>query len=118
STYIDRITTLGMKVAICEQIEDPKEAKGIVKRAVTQVVSPGMPYDLDKSEKTENSFMSCAYEQDGKIFLIFVDLTTVDFFGFEPNDINALCEKIQIFNPKQLITYLRQWDKEKEFEDF
>ena len=37
-----------MKVAICEQVQDPKEAKGIVKRAVTQVVSPGMPFDLSK----------------------------------------------------------------------
>ena len=48
TSYIDRITALGKKAAICEQIEDPKTAVGIVKRAVTQIVSPGIPYDLEK----------------------------------------------------------------------
>ena len=63
-TYIDRLTAMGMKVAICEQVEDPKQAKGIVKRAVTQVVSPGMPYDLDKSSKIEHSFMASAFKSE------------------------------------------------------
>src|SRR5687767_3318744 len=51
ATYVDRISQLGKKVVICEQVENPKEAKGIVKRAVTQIVSPGMPYDLDKASQ-------------------------------------------------------------------
>src|SRR5690606_6119962 len=118
STYIDRITSQGMKVAICEQIEDPKEAKGIVKRAVTQVVSPGMPFDLDKSEKTENSFMSCAYQHENSFYLVLVDYTTGDFFGFETKDMNELCEKIQIYRPKEFITYLGQWDAYAYFADF
>ncbi len=56
-SYVDRLTEQGKKVAICEQIEDPKAAKGIVKRAVTQVVSPGIPYDLDRSESHNNHFI-------------------------------------------------------------
>src|SRR5690606_32992165 len=118
ATYIDRITSQGMKVAICEQIEDPKEAKGIVKRAVTQVVSPGMPFDLDKSEKTENSFMSCAYRFENSYYLVLVDYTTGDFFGIETRDMNELCEKIQIYRPKEFITYLGQWDEFDYFSDF
>ena len=50
NAYIDRLTNRGLKVAICEQIQDPKDAVGIVKRAVTQVVSPGMPFDLEKAQ--------------------------------------------------------------------
>ena len=62
SSYVDKITSQGEKVAICEQIEDPKAAKGIVKRAVTQVVSPGMPFNLDKSESIDHSYMACAFK--------------------------------------------------------
>jgi DNA mismatch repair protein MutS len=62
ATYIDRLTQMGHKIAICEQVEDPKQAKGIVKRAVTQVASPGMPFDLDKSSKNEHSFI-CSVEE-------------------------------------------------------
>lgn len=113
SAYIDRITTLGKKVAICEQVEDPKESKGIVKRAVTQVVSPGMPFDLDKSSQLENSFMGCAFAYSQGYYLVLVDYTTGDFFGISVKDEEELFERILIYAPKEFITYLGQWDETK-----
>lgn len=110
STYIDRITSLGKKVAICEQVEDPKESKGIVKRAVTQVVSPGMPFDLDKSTQLENSFMGCAFQHSTGYYLVLVDYTTGDFFGMSVSDEEELLERILIYSPKEFISYLGQWD--------
>jgi DNA mismatch repair protein MutS len=110
STYIDRITALGKKVAICEQVEDPKATKGIVKRAVTQVVSPGMPYDLDKSSQMEHSFMASAFQHASGFYLVMVDYTTGDFFGMTVPDEDELLERLLIYRPKEFICYLGQWD--------
>lgn len=110
ATYIDRITVLGMKVAICEQVEDPKDAKGIVKRAVTQVVSPGMPYDLDKSESKDHSFMACAFKGESSHYLVLIDYTTGDFMGLVFPDEESMVEKLAIYKPKEFISFLGQWD--------
>lgn len=109
STYIDRITSAGMKVAICEQIEDPKVAKGIVKRAVTQVVSPGMPYDLDKSEQRENSYMASAIKTVDSLYLVLLDYTTGDFFGISLKNEDELLEKLFTYAPKEFLTFADQW---------
>jgi DNA mismatch repair protein MutS len=118
STYVDRITAQGQKVAICEQVEDPKSAKGIVKRAVTQVVSPGMPYDLDKSESESHSYMASTFKTENGYYLILIDYTTGDFFGIDVESIQDVIEKLQIFKPKELISYLGQWDDNKEMKNF
>jgi len=110
ATYIDRITSSGLKVAICEQVEDPKMAKGIVKRAVTQVVSPGMPFDLDKAEKRDNKYMVCGFRSENNFYASFVDYTTGEFFGICTQDEKEFVEKIQIYAPKEFICYLGQWD--------
>jgi DNA mismatch repair protein MutS len=118
STYIDRITSQGLKVAICEQVEDPKVAKGIVKRAVTQVVSPGMPYDLDKSEKKENSYIASGFKFEDGYYLVLVDFTTGDFIGLTLPTEQALVEQCELYRPKEFITYLGQWDKSKLMSDY
>ena len=118
AAYIDRLTAMGLKVAICEQVEDPKEAKGIVKRAVTQVASPGMPFDLDKSSQVEHSYMSCAYKTQEGYYLTLVDYTTGDFFGLNLSTVEDLIEKLFIYRPKEFITYLGQWDLEPKINEF
>jgi len=118
STYIDRITSQGMKVAICEQVEDPKAAKGIVKRAVTQVVSPGMPYDLDKSENKDNSYIASSFKFEDGCYLVLVDFTTGDFIGLTLADEMALVEQLELYRPKEFITYLGQWDKSRLMQDY
>jgi DNA mismatch repair protein MutS len=111
AVYIDRISQMGKKVVICDQVEDPKEAKGIVKRAVTQIVSPGMPYDLEKVTQTENKFLAAAHHHNKIFSLILLDFTTGDFFGINFRTIEELCEKLMMTRPKEFISYLGQWDQ-------
>ncbi len=111
ATYVDRISNLGKKVVICEQLEDPKEAKGIVKRGVTQIVSPGMPYDLDKASSTENKFIASGDFSDGIFILVLLDFTTGDFFGITFKTVEEFCERIMMVRPKEFISYLGQWEK-------
>ncbi len=119
TTYIDRITSVGEKVAICEQIEDPKMAKGIVKRAVTQVVSPGIPYDLDKSESKSHSYIcSLSHTLSGAFYCTFIDFTTGEFFGMQLSEVGQLQEKLEIYKPKELITYKGQWDFDERLSEY
>ncbi len=118
SAYIDRITNAGHKVAICEQVEDPKAAKGIVKRAVTQVVSPGIPYDLDKSESQNHKYIASAFINQDMYYLILLDYTTGDFLGLNLKSQQSLIEKLQLFRPAEMISYLGQWDNTKIIQDY
>ncbi len=110
AAYVDRISSLGKKVVICDQVEDPKAAKGIVKRAVTQIVSPGMPYDLDKGTHTENKFIASATKTEKGFLLVLLDFTTGDFYGVNFKTMDDLCERLMMTRPKEFITYLGQWD--------
>jgi DNA mismatch repair protein MutS len=111
SVYVDRISQLGKKVVICEQLEDPKQAKGIVKRGVSQIVSPGMPFDLDKTSAMENKFIASAFYQDKIFTLVLLDFTTGDFFGLTFKHIEEMCERLLMLKPKEFISYLGQWEK-------
>ena len=110
SNYIDRISIHGIKVAICEQIENPKDAKGIVKRAVTQIVSPGIPYDLDKTVLDENHYIMATFEANQKFYLTAIDFTTGDFIGFQFHNFEDFIEKIRSLSPKEFITFQNQWE--------
>jgi len=111
SSYIDKLTSRGLKAAICEQIEDPKDAIGIVKRAVTQVVSPGMPYDLEKTEGQENRFIACANYQNKHFQLVLLDYTTGLFRGYLLFSEDEFLEKLKLYAPKEMITYMGQYDQ-------
>lgn len=74
--YIAKLISLGKKVAICEQLEDPATAKGMVARDVIRVVTPGtLTTDIGLNEKS-NNFICCAYKKDDKIALAWADITT------------------------------------------
>ncbi|MBT7608298.1 MAG: DNA mismatch repair protein MutS [Bacteriovoracaceae bacterium] len=111
STYIDRLTGQGYKVAICEQVEDPKTAKGIVKRAVTQVVSPGIPYDLEKVNASENSYILSGHVDDNHFYLAALDFTTGDFKGYKSNSIEEFLDHVRLLRPKEFIASMGQWEK-------
>ncbi|MCO4794729.1 MAG: DNA mismatch repair protein MutS [Bacteriovoracaceae bacterium] len=111
NAYVDRLTALGMKVAICEQVQDPKDAKGIVKRAVTQVVSPGMPYDLSKTEGNEHRFMASALKTEDAWYLITVDFTTGEFTGTKILDFESLVDRLRMVHPREFITFMEQWEE-------
>lgn len=110
ATYVDRISQMGKKVIICEQLEDPKEAKGIVKRGVTQIVSPGMPYDIDRTNSSENKFIASGFVHQGTFGLIFLDFTTGDFFGLTFKNLDEFSERLMMMRPKEFISYMGQWD--------
>jgi DNA mismatch repair protein MutS len=118
AAYVDRISQAGKKVVICEQLEDPKAAKGIVKRGVTQIVSPGMPYDLDKTVATENKFLAAGFKERNVFILVLLDFTTGDFFGTTFKTIEELCEKILMVRPKEFISYLGQWEAYPVVDDY
>jgi DNA mismatch repair protein MutS len=113
NTYIDRLTSVGLKAAICEQVEDPKLAKGIVKRAVTQVVSPGMPYDLNKVGELDSKFIACGLKTGSSYFLCLIDYTTGHFFGLKTHDVNEFIEKLRLYSPQEFIGYLGQWENDE-----
>lgn len=75
-SYIDRLIELGHKVAICEQVEDPKEAKGMVKREVVQVITPGTVMQGEVVNEKENNYLAAILEKDDFFALSYVDLTT------------------------------------------
>ena len=116
AVYIDRITNRGLKVAICEQIQDPKDAVGIVKRGVTQVVSPGMPFDLDKTQGHDHRYMVAAEKKEGAYFLVALDFTTGDFKGFKYNTFEEFIEGLRLLHPREFITYMGQWNETTESE--
>lgn len=111
AVYIDRLSNLGLKVAICEQIQDPKDAKGIVKRAVTQVVSPGMPFDLDKADSER--FMAAGFKKNEKYFLVVIDFTTGEFNGSVHEDNESFLNRLRFYAPKEMMTYMGQWEEDK-----
>ncbi len=112
AVYIDRLSNLGLKVAICEQVQDPKEAKGIVQRAVTQVVSPGMPFDLEKTESKDQRFMVSTYQiSENEIYFVAIDFTTGEFSGTLLKSVEELINKLLLFAPREMITYMGQWDE-------
>ncbi len=86
SGYITKLIENGFKVAICEQVEDPKEAKGIVKREVVRIVTPGLVIDDDQLAAKENNFLAGIAVDNGMIGLAFTDISTGDFRVIESSD--------------------------------
>jgi DNA mismatch repair protein MutS len=118
SNYIDKITANGMKAAICEQVEDPKMAEGIVKRAVTQVVSPSMPYDLEKIQAKDNKFIASGFYNNSIYSLSLLDFTTGDFFGLNTKDEEDFIEQLRLYAPQEFIAHLGQFDQHKKINDY
>lgn len=117
AAYLDRLAQMGMKVVICEQLENPKEVKGIVKRGVTQIVSPAVPYDLDRAGSLDNKFIAAAHQDEKGFLLCLLDFTTGDFFGFSLANIEELIEQLMIYQPKEFISMLGQWEHSPQIEE-
>ena len=102
--YLARLVSQGFKVAICEQIEDPKQAKGIVRRAVTRVVTPGTALDPESLGKNLYTFIAsiCA-DGRGGFGLAQIDFSTGDFKCTELNKLDALFDELGRIEPKELI---------------
>ena len=100
-TYLPKLVKSGNKVAICEQLEDPKTTKKIVKRGVTEIITPGVTFNDNTLEIKKNNFLASVYVD--KLFGIsFLDVTTGDFFTYEGDEI-SITRLINSFNPKEIL---------------
>ena len=108
--YLPKLVKAGERVAICEQLEDPKLAKGIVKRGIVELVTPGVSYQETVAEGKSNIFLASIYKSSKDIAGVsFLDLTTGEFYTTEgtPQEIQKL---IFSYNPKEIIYYRDQKD--------
>ena len=94
NSYIDVLIDKGYKVAICEQMEDPKKANGMVKRAVTRLITPGTQMDLNGDQAKNNNYLAGIIRQNGHYYLAYTDLSTGELkttdFASEDEVINEL----------------------------
>ena len=103
-TYLARLTELGHRVALCEQLEDPRAVKGIVKRDVIRVVTPGVVLDEELLDPRTPSFVAAAAGDGRRGYgLAFLDVTTGDFRATEAATAEALLEEIGRVAPRELV---------------
>ena len=106
NSYIGRLVAKGYKVAICEQVEDPKFAKGIVKRDVIKVITPGTYTDSSFVEETKNNYIMTIYADldRNRCSLAITDISTGDFLATEGElEKGVILDEISKFNPKEII---------------
>ena len=102
-TYLTRLVQRGYKVAVCEQIEDPKEAKGMVKRAVTRIVTPGTNMDAMSLDESKNNYIMGIFFDGDKYGLSIADVTTADFFVTEVDSNRSCLDEINKYVPSEII---------------
>ena len=100
--YLTKLVSKGYKVAICEQVEDPKLAKGIVKREVIRIVTPGTNLNMQSLEETRNNFLMCIVYLD-KIGISVIDVTTGDYYATQVEDDKKLYDEIIKFSPTEIV---------------
>ena len=101
--YLNRLVAKGYKVAICEQLEDPKLAKGIVKRDVIRIVTPGTNLSIQALEENKNNYLMCIAFFNGKIGISIADVTTGDYYLTEVEDSKKLYDEIIRYSPSEII---------------
>ncbi len=106
--YVNKLVRKGYKVAICDQVEDPKEAKGLVKRAITRVITPGTITDMDSLDNKENNYLLSLFQNDFGLSISYGDISTGKLVTFEIKGSNDLISKraidqIEKINPSEII---------------
>ncbi len=110
-TYLHKLVKAGYRVAICDQLEDPKAAKGIVKRGVTELVTPGVATNDKLLEHNNNNFLCAVHITENKTGVSFLDISTGEFFIAE-GDNEYVDKLLQSLNPAEVIF---QRNQQKEF---
>lgn len=107
STYLPRLIEAGKRVAICDQLEDPKLTKKLVKRGITELVTPGVAIGDHVLENKENNFLAAVTFQKSNIGVAFLDISTGEFSAVEGND--TLVEKLLAgYKPKEILVERKQ----------
>lgn len=102
-TYINRLVAKGYKVAICEQIGDPKLAKGMVERQVIRIVTPGTNTDAQSLDETKNNYLMCVYYDADVFGVSTADVSTGDYLVTEVDSVQKLVDEINKFAPSEII---------------
>lgn len=101
--YLTKLVNKGYKVAICEQMEDPKLAKGLVKRDVIRIVTPGTNLNVQSLEESKNNFLMCIAYTPTKIGISVADVTTGDYLLTEVEDLKKLNDELMKYEPSEII---------------
>ncbi len=101
--YLTKLVNKGYKVAICEQVEDPKQAKGLVKRDVIRIVTPGTNLNVQALEESKNNFLMCITYTPTKIGISVADVTTGDYLLTEVEDLKKLNDELMKYEPSEVI---------------
>ena len=118
-TYISRLISKGYKVAICEQLEDQKQAKGIVKRDVIRVVTPGTVIEANLLEDKKNNYIMSIYKNGIYFGVTVCDITTGDFRTTEIKETNnfaALLDEISKYSPAEIVVNTMLYDCKEEID--
>ncbi len=101
-TYLPKLVRAGQRVAICEQLEDPKLTKTIVKRGITELVTPGVTLNENVLEKKENNFLACVHINKSQAGVAFLDISTGEFLTAEGN-FEYIDKLLNGFSPKEIL---------------
>ena len=113
-TYLHKLVKAGYRVAICDQLEDPKQAKGIVKRGVTELVTPGVATNDKLLEHNSNNFLAAIHFEEDKIGIAFLDISTGEFFIAE-GDKEYADKLLQSLKPAEVVF---QRNRQKLFKEY
>ena len=101
-TYLPKLVKAGQKVAVCEQLEDPKLTKKIVKRGITELVTPGVTYDDNVLIQKENNFLASVHIEEKVSGVAFLDVSTGEFYLTQGNN-DYIDKLLQSFNPSEVL---------------
>lgn len=104
-SYIARLVQKGYKVAICEQMEDPALAKGLVERDITRIVTPGTVTESCMLDESKNNYMGCLYGEGGRFGLAFCDVSTGAFFVTLCADAQSVASELGRFSPSEVMRF-------------
>jgi DNA mismatch repair protein MutS len=113
-TYLPKLVRAGQRVAICDQLEDPKLTKTIVKRGITELVTPGVSFNSNILEHRENNFLACVHIDKTSVGVAFLDISTGEFYVAE-GTANYIDKLLSNFMPKEI---LFQKGKESLFNEY
>ena len=101
--YLTKLIDHGYKAAICEQVEDPKTAKGIVKREVIRIVTPGTNLSMQSLDESKNNYLMCLFYMDEQFGISVADISTGDYYMTEVDTAKKVFDEINRYMPAEII---------------
>jgi len=111
--YLERLVKAGIKVAICEQVEDPATAKGVVKRDVTRIVTPGTILDEVTLERNQNNYLAGLYREKDRFGMALLDLSTGEFWIEDSDDVASVQANLSRYAPAECIVAEEQIEDDR-----